>query len=356
MRYLFLFLFLHCNISYAKDVAVVPPGDYEMNQALFTYDKKVPESQQSFWKILDKLLRRERSKLRVSNLGELRTRSSTKKALRRTSFFICNNEPQWACGNWKQLFKRIPLNRRVLILWEPPVVIPWQYTEETFAQFGKVLTWDDGLVDNKKFFKFQYPTLQPMISDRPSFSEKRLLCQMSGHKSANGHFDSELYTERHRAIHYFEQYPEIEFDFFGPGWGNEHYRNYKGTPPDTIGTLKKYKFRLCFENMKNIQGYITEKIFHTFQAGCVPVYWGASNISKHIPENCFIAFDPNEGYDALIRKLKSMPENVYNQYIANIDAFLKSAKAQEFSQKGVALQIKNALFPKKRHTRKRQKE
>ena len=40
--------------------------------------------------------------------------------------------------------------------------------------------------------------------------------------------------------------------------------------------------------MRDVLGYITEKIFDSFAAWCVPVYWGASNVTDYIPEGCFI--------------------------------------------------------------------
>ena len=40
--------------------------------------------------------------------------------------------------------------------------------------------------------------------------------------------------------------------------------------------------------MRNVNGYVTEKIFDAFKAGCVPVYWGAENITKYVPAECFI--------------------------------------------------------------------
>jgi hypothetical protein len=36
-------------------------------------------------------------------------------------------------------------------------------------------------------------------------------------------------------------------------------------------TLEKYKFSICYENARDIPGYITEKIFDCFFAGCVPI-------------------------------------------------------------------------------------
>ena len=56
-----------------------------------------------------------------------------------------------------------------------------------------------------------------------------------------------------------------------------------------IDVLKKYRFCICYENIKDVSGYVTEKIFDAFWAGCIPVYLGADNISDHVPKNCFIS-------------------------------------------------------------------
>lgn len=43
---------------------------------------------------------------------------------------------------------------------------------------------------------------------------------------------------------------------------------------DKIAYLKQFKFNICPENT-NAMGYVTEKIFESISAGCIPVYWGA---------------------------------------------------------------------------------
>ena len=40
--------------------------------------------------------------------------------------------------------------------------------------------------------------------------------------------------------------------------------------------LKHFKLNICPEN-SNAEGYVTEKIFQSIEAGCIPVYWGANN-------------------------------------------------------------------------------
>ncbi len=41
--------------------------------------------------------------------------------------------------------------------------------------------------------------------------------------------------------------------------------------------LKNYKFNLCFENA-SFPGYLTEKLFDAYNAGCVPIYWGDTSL------------------------------------------------------------------------------
>ena len=60
-----------------------------------------------------------------------------------------------------------------------------------------------------------------------------------------------------------------------------------GTLTSKNQTMQMYKFSICYENARGLPGYITEKIFDSFLAN-VPIYWGADNISKHIPDECFI--------------------------------------------------------------------
>ncbi len=43
-------------------------------------------------------------------------------------------------------------------------------------------------------------------------------------------------------------------------------------------TLLKYKFNICFEN-SSYPGYLTEKLFDAFFAGCIPIYWGDTSLN-----------------------------------------------------------------------------
>jgi hypothetical protein len=126
---------------------------------------------------------------------------------------------------------------------------------------------------------------------------------------------------------------------------DQPYTCYKGIASPKIPILRNYKFNICYENIRDIPGYITEKIFDCFFAGCVPVYWGANNVTDHIPKDCFIDKRDFHGYEELYDYLKNMSDKDYLKYLINIEAFLKSDKAYPFSSECFSKTISEALLP-----------
>jgi hypothetical protein len=122
-----------------------------------------------------------------------------------------------------------------------------------------------------------------------------------------------------------------EFEFYGKGWNHEKYPNYVGAIEEKLPILSKYRFTLCFENMKNIDGYITEKIFHAFAAGVVPVYLGASNIKKYIPESTFIDYSEFQSNQDLLNFLRMMTYQEWMTYVNSANEFIDSDAGKLFS-------------------------
>lgn len=66
-----------------------------------------------------------------------------------------------------------------------------------------------------------------------------------------------------------------------------------------ISIYRKYKFCLAIENSINIinpfddyiysneidEDYVTEKLFDSFRAGCIPIYFGPKTLYKYLPSN-----------------------------------------------------------------------
>jgi hypothetical protein len=152
---------------------------------------------------------------------------------------------------------------------------------------------------------------------------------------------SELYKDRLDAIRHFSR--SADFDLFGRGWSDISTlssveasavaRSYRGEVPvfDKVSTLANYRFALCFENTA-FPGYVTEKIFDCFAAGCIPIYLGAPDIKDLVPAGSFIDardFRDFAGLESFIRDLR--PE-VARDYITAATNFMGSERAEQFTQ------------------------
>jgi alpha(1,3/1,4) fucosyltransferase len=227
-------------------------------------------------------------------------------------------------------FSKFPQEKLILFLWEPPSVEPHIYEKKLHQHFSKIFTWDDDLVDNKKYFKFYYPVLQKMREDIPAFEQKKLCTLISS--NLHSQHPNELYSKREEVILFFEEMGGDDFEFYGRKWEGCGYKNYKGAIEDKGTVLKNYRFAICYENIKEIRGYVTEKIFDCFACGVVPVYWGASNIEDYVPSSCFIDQRKFSSNEELYAFLKKMPKEEYEGYLERIKNFLQSEKASLFSQ------------------------
>lgn len=221
---------------------------------------------------------------------------------------------------------RIPA---VLFLCEPASVLPNNYVRRYHKVFKHIYTWHDGLVDNKKYFKRFIPSMKPMIEDKVPFSRKKLCVLINSNKFSS--YKGELYSARRNAITFYQKHHPTEFDLYGHGWDKCKESVYKGTAQNKTTTLNNYKFCICYENTANQPGYITEKIFDCFAARCIPIYWGAPNITAYIPENCFIDRRNFSSDEAVYKYIKSIPEETFNKYITCIKGFLATREAQLFA-------------------------
>lgn len=254
-----------------------------------------------------------------------------------------------------------------LILLESPIVKPDNYVLENHKYFKKIFTWSDELVDNKKYFKLNPSHKIPKILNF-DMSKKEKLCTIISSNKSMAH-SKELYTERIKAIRWFETSHPEDFDLYGNGWDRyrfegtflgikiarlnrlhfltkllaQHYPSYKGATKSKKETYQKYKFSICYENTQ-ANGYITEKIFDCFFGGCIPIYLGAPNITDYIPVNTFIDKRNFDTYEKLYTCLKHMPPQEYASYLNNIKNFLKSDKAHPFSAQYFADTIIDSLL------------
>lgn len=284
--------------------------------------------------------------------------------------------------------KKLPRKRQFqkfyLLALESEAVKPQNFNTRKYKYFDKIFTWNDNVVNHKNVIKLNYSFFINPLKYTRFAEKKKLLCLVSGNKFSN--HKNELYTERINAIEYFEANYSKDFDLYGTGWdkafksklvylfvkrisGNKwtnrfwklleliisalklnglitkKYFNYKGALSPKIPALQEYKFNLCYENV-SVSGYITEKIFDCFFAGCVPIYLGAPNINDYIPVNTFIDKRNFNTYEELYQYLVSISEEKYTEYINAIKGFLKSDQVFQFSAEHFAKTIVDNILHK----------
>ncbi len=223
-----------------------------------------------------------------------------------------------------------PYENRILFLWEPESVWPSDYDKSYHEFFSKIYTWQDDLIDNKKYFKFYDPQPRFDVEEQVMPFEQKTLSVLL---TCNKHYahPSSLSAERMKIVNFFENY-QGEFDFYGFYWPAGCSKNYKGTVTSKVECMKHYRFCFCYENNNGFQGYVTgDKILNVFVAGCVPIHWGAPNVEKYIPKNCFIDKRDFASYEELYQFLKGMTQEEYFRYIDNIKQFMVSPQALLFS-------------------------
>jgi len=257
----------------------------------------------------------------------------------------------------------VPDKEKYLLIFESEIIRPDNWDTENHKYFKKIFTWNDDFIDNKKYFKINFSSKVPTNLDFNIGKKDKFCTMIVGHKFKT--HPLELYSERVKAIRWFEEnYPE-DFDLYGIGWDQyyfkdilsklnrfefltkvfkPYYPSYKDVVQSKKKILERYKFAICYENAKDITGYITEKIFDCFFAGCVPIYWGAPNVAKHIPANTFIDKRNFKTYEELYGYIKNIYNKEYMDYIDAIRDFIKSNKIYPFSTEYFAHTITSEIM------------
>lgn len=237
-------------------------------------------------------------------------------------------------------------DRLAVFLYEPPVGCPANWDANFYGQFRIVFSWNDELVDGLHIHKFHLPIPVRVPSvEKVNFNSKKLLVNISSDKFSRYHH--ELYSARRNAIRYFEKMRPNDFDLYGFGWNNpwyaygiklrqlnpsalRPYTSYRGPVKHKWEVFPRYKFALCYENSSDQPGFITERIFDCMRADCVPIYWGAPNVTKYVDSEAFIDRRQFKSSQELEEYLCGINERQYNQFREAIAAYLASERFKAF--------------------------
>lgn len=242
-----------------------------------------------------------------------------------------------------------------LLILESEAINPANVDRRKHEMFDRVFTFLERMVDGEKYILFRWAwNLTPEFGT-VGFRDRKLSCMIaSAHRS--GH-PLELYSERRRAIRYFAIQHPGEFDLYGKGWPKSlrpllghrletnlpaKMRNlidsvfannptYRGPVPAKVPVLQKYRFSLCYENMRDVPGYVGDKMWDSMRAGCVPVYRGASNIRDFVPADCFIDLRMYPNYESVYRYMMSVSAAEFSAFQERMGEFLRSKEARQFA-------------------------
>ena len=234
--------------------------------------------------------------------------------------------------------------------------------------FDKVFTWKEEIANKENIIWIGLPNKIPNKVISEENKGRKHLTMIAGNKKVT--YEGELYSEREKVIKWFEKNAPQDFDLYGFGWTYKivkfpisaiinripllkktfklNLKVYKGSVENKLEVLNEYKFSICYENALGYDGYISEKIFDCFFCGVIPIYLGANNINKYIPDNIYIDKNKFKTYQELHIFLKTMPNEEYIRYTTAIRKFVEEERCGEFNAEKfvdkVSIEIKKILF------------
>lgn len=243
----------------------------------------------------------------------------------------------------------VPKNRRILVLWEPPIVNPKLHKEKYLRNFGHI--YSPSKVWAKQFNTeyFNYPVgkfeKKDITGNLHNRFHKIVMIQANKFSLIKG----ENYSLR-RALVTRSKLGQDHIDTYGTGWQRFPFKDFaksvlkllrnldmgiskngvcklststanaRGTTKNKIETLKKYKISIVIENHSS---YVSEKLFDSLNAGCVTVYVGPQLDNFGLNNKMVIQVEPNKDkIEFVLEKLLSMSDSELSKLRDNQNRYL----------------------------------
>lgn len=222
-------------------------------------------------------------------------------------------------------------------------------------KFAKVFAWDLRVANQENGVWLMVPN-EIKLYEFNSYCDRKIFSSLiNSNKRFPVASEDDLYEERFTLIEWYQKNSPQDFSLYGRGWdkpkaaftrkdkvlrrikrlasqffGYRPFPSYQGSVADKGDIYQNSKFAYCYENTKNLENYITEKIFDAMMYGCIPIYWGAQNVLDFIPKECFIDRRNFDNHKSLHKYLKNMSKEKYSSYQRAINNFLRSEKILPF--------------------------
>jgi hypothetical protein len=231
----------------------------------------------------------------------------------------------------------VPINRRVLVLWEPKVVLPKVYNQKILRQYGKIYTpsvdWSEKV--NGEIFK--WPQLNLRLYEQNyenwgSRKNKAVMVLANKFSASRG----EQYSLR-RQLNFLCQENNL-MDLYGAKWNqgnlynyrhymgsllrtpfsnielrsakllNKSFSNFKGHSEFKFDTTSKYAISVVIENSSD---YISEKLFDSVSSGAITVYIGP-NLERY-GLSCESAIQTKASADEIVKVISNLQSKTVDQ-------------------------------------------
>jgi hypothetical protein len=252
---------------------------------------------------------------------------------------------------------------KVLVRQEPRMVLPKNYRLKNLAKFDQIVNVGrpiDGVETNINWP--QKIRLSPSIKFAKKQSKAVLI-----NSNLISLDDDEMYSLR-RIL----SYRSSDIDLYGYGWnkgikssikallieirryihkpltikikGMRYYfrnqENYKGSVKNKNFTMEKYRIAIIIENSL---GYVSEKIFDSFSAGCIPVYVGPDLKRYQIPIGLYIQADPS--LDSVNKAIAQAKKTDYAKWLSDLEKWLNSNDCiEKWSEKTFLTRLSKILM------------
>ncbi|MDF7810195.1 glycosyltransferase family 10 [Hymenobacter sp. YC55] len=277
--------------------------------------------------------------------------------------------------------------KNYLVLSEPATYYPHNWNPQNHHVFDKIFTYNYNMVDNKRYFHYYFAidleeNNQFRAATEEEFERRKLCVLMAASFGVVKplHNSLSLLHERYLTLKWFAENHPNEFSLYSRMIHPKTYQSFRGlgllqkiapaalvegitqvvasrrkalfdivnkgpVPHDQkIPALRQYRFNIAYENTGGLPGYLTEKIFDSFAACCVPIYWGDPEVEKSIPKECFIDRRNFKSHEELYRFLKGMNYQEYKQYTEAIAEFISDVKQEKFGAEANARRISEVIL------------
>lgn len=253
-------------------------------------------------------------------------------------------------------------SRKIFIRQEPKMVLPQNYLQKNIKKFDLIV--DVGVPKELNSKVINWP--QKIKSESISITERDKSKIVLINSNLISLDKDELYSLRRTVA-----YRTKNVDLYGFGWNNaiknrikslavelkkfirqphkikfggikfyfRTQKNYRGSVDNKSNTLQKYCIALVIENCMS---YVSEKLFDSFSARCIPIYVGPNLVEYEIPKNLYIQAEPT--HEGILKAIENALRIDFDSWVIELNKWLNSDFCKQmWSEETFLIRLKNLI-------------